>query len=642
MLKVSAPHVPTTHLSQTSTSLGHLFRQRAELTPDREAFFEKGPTGFAPTTWKQAFARASVYAAGLASLSLGRGDRLAIVGPTQLRYALFDFSAHLLGLLSFGIYQQQTVEQIRYLLSHSEAKVVVVGDEKELPNLVAAARDLPSLCAIVPWDEEVFLRHQALDPRMRSPNSLFHKPLSSEEIKASLAAILPDDPAVLIYTSGTTGPPKAAMLSHRNIFAMFQGAQHFTDFFADDITISFLPMAHAAERVLSNYGRLSCGVATAFASSMGNLLSELREVAPTVFGSVPRIFEKAYARILSEIEQKPYPVRRLFAWARRVSLLHMRKVHCGEPVQPLLALQHRFVDALLWRKIRAVFGGRVRYFVVGAAATPPDVLEFFWACGLPLIEVYGMTEATAITHVNTRKVFRLGTVGKLIAGMEQRIAPDGEILVRGDSVFLGYYKDPAATASALVDGWLHTGDVGVLDADGFLRITDRKKHLIITAGGKNLSPGNIEAAIKGSDPLVSHIIAHGDGRAFVSAIVAPSPLETLEWGQRHGLLSAEVVSARTAELLHNPAGRSVALEEAMALVVAHPDFTTRILKAVRVGNAKLAHVEQVRKVWILPRDLSQEHGEMTPTMKVRRREIERKYAAELQRLYDENNFGLSV
>ncbi len=642
MLTISAPHTPSVMLSKSSRTLGDMLRRRAELTPSREAFFEHRDDRWRPTTWAQAYARSCRYAAGLRKLSLGRGDRIAILGPTQLRWALLDFAAQLLGLTSFGIYQQQTVEQIRYLLEHSEARVILVGDEKELPNVVAAAKDLPHVIAIIPWDEAVYARSKQLDPRLCSPTVLECDPLSREEVTQSLDAVDPEDTALLIYTSGTTGPPKGAMVSHRNILSMFSAGDHFTDFFDDDIMMSFLPMAHSAERVLSCYGRISAGVATAFASNMSRLLDELREVAPTVFGSVPRIFEKAYGKILSEIERRPAPVQKLFGMARSVSLKRMKLRHEGASVPLAVELTHQLVDRVFWAKIRSFFGGRVRYFIVGAAPTPRDVLEFFWAAGMPLLEVYGMTEATTVTHANTLKQFRLGTVGQLIPGLEQRIADDGEILLRGPWVFKGYFRSPEATASTIIDGWLHTGDIGKLDEDGFLRITDRKKHLIITAGGKNLSPGNIESALKGSDPLISHILAHGDRRAFVSAIVAPSPIETLDWGLRHGLVSADEVKARTKELVENPSARSEALARAMAPIVENPDFQARILSAVRTGNQRLAHVEQVRKLLLLPRDLSQEHGEMTPTMKVKRREVEQKYAAELDRLYQDDHFGLSV
>lgn len=399
-------------------------------------------------------------------------------------------------------------------------------------------------------------------------------------------------------------------------------------------------MAHAAERVLGFYGRVASGVPGAYAKSVGTVLDDLKSVRPTLFGSVPRIFEKAHAKIFSEIEKQSPAVRRIFAWATEVGRRRLPYVIEHRPVPRTLALQYALADRLVFARIRAAFGGRVRLMIAGAAPTAPAILKFFWSAGLPIYEVYGMTESTVITHANTPSHTRLGTVGRTIPPMQCRIADDGEILVKGPFVFGGYYKNPEATAETVKDGWLHTGDVGVLDAEGYLTLTDRKKHLIITAGGKNLSPSNIEKAISESDALISQVHAHGDKRSYVSALIAPSPIETLEWGLARGLCSKEEIQQHTAELMENPAGRSAALNAAMAKVVVHPDFRERMRRAVREGNTKLAGVEQVRRFVILDRDFSQESGELTPTMKVKRKEVEKAYAERFDRIYGEKGFAL--
>ena len=544
MLQTGAPHVPATPIASSARTLFDLLRLRAEQDPHRPAFFAKGPGPggtWRATTWRELYEQAAVVAGGLRRLGLGRGDRVAIVGPTEARWLVQDLAAQLLGAVPIGVYPQQTTEQIRYLLEHSEARVLLVGDERELEAVVAAAKGLDHVVAIVPWDEAVYARHRALDPRLASPARLSGPRLTDAEIRESLDAIDPEDTALLVYTSGTTGPPKGAMISHRNITTMCGSSDALADSYQDDLMLSFLPMAHVAERVLSNYGRISGGIATAFASSIGAVLTEMREIAPMVFGSVPRLFEKAYSKIHGEIERKPKAVQRLFAWAKKVGWEHAQHVIAERPVPPLLRLQYALAHRLVFAKIKAVFGGRIRYFIVGAAPTPRPVLEFFWAAGLPIYEAYGMTEATAITHINRPGHARLGTVGRVILPSEHRLAEDGEILVRSQWVFKGYFKNEAATADMIRDGWLHTGDIGSVDGDGYVRITDRKKHLIITAGGKNLSPGNIEAAVKGEEPLISQVVPHGDGRPYVSAIIAPSPLETLEWGVRHGILTAQEI-----------------------------------------------------------------------------------------------------
>jgi long-chain acyl-CoA synthetase len=639
-------HIPVAHVAQAPgvRTLGDMLRVRAQRTPNRAALHDKDPaTGrWRAVTFAEYLDKSARVARGLVELGLPVGDRVAVLGPTQIPWTLFDFGAQLAGLVSYGIYPQQTVEQVKYLLEHSDTRVIFVAEEEELVRVLEAARDNPTLSAVVPWTEALFDRVKDRDPRIVSPSRFRGTPLSTPDLDTRLAAVSPDDTAVLIYTSGTTGPPKGAMISHRNVLSMFGAAHHFQEMFDDEVSLSFLPMAHAAERILACFGRVSAGVCTYYASSISAVLTEIREVRPTIFGSVPRIFEKAYAKIQSEVERKPRPVRELFAWAVRVGKERARYQMENRPVPLPIRLQYAVADRLVFRKIREVFGGRVRYFIVGAAPTPPPVLEFFWATSMPIFEVYGMTEATVITHANRNGQTRVGTVGRIIDPLEQRIADDGEVLLRGPWVFKGYYKNPEATAEILKDGWLHTGDIGVIDSDGYLRITDRKKHLIITSGGKNLAPANIEAALKSQDSLLSHVLAYGDRRNYVTALLVPSPIETLEWGAERGLVSREELAARTKELMANPSARSEALNRAMAGVVKHPDFSRRLGEAVKRGNQNLAHVESVRRFFILDRDLSQEHGELTPTLKVKRKEVVARYEDTFTRLYDDENFGYST
>jgi long-chain acyl-CoA synthetase len=355
---------------------------------------------------------------------------------------------------------------------------------------------------------------------------------------------------------------------------------------------------------------------------------------------VPRIYEKAYAKIHSEVEKKRPLVRKIFAFATRVARQASAYRLRDEPLPLALHIQWTICDKLVYTKVRGAFGGRVRLSVTGAAPIAVEILEFFWGAGIPIFEVYGMTEATVLTHANRPGRVKLGTVGRLHAPLEQKIADDGEVLIRGPYVFMGYFKEEEATASTIVDGWLHTGDVGSIDRDGYLKITDRKKHLIITAGGKNLSPANIENAIKTQDPLISQVHAHGDQRPFVSAVIAPSPIETLEFGAERGLIEKSEVGERTKELMANPSGRSDALNAATAKVVTHPEYRARIREAVQRGNKDLSQVEKVKRFTILERDFSQEHGELTPTMKLKRKAVEQKFQELLDRVYDETGFAL--
>ena len=630
----TGPHVPIARVARGATSIGDLFRRRTRATPGAPAIYEKRGGAWEATTWRGFYDAARRVARGFSALGLDRGDRVAILGPTRAPWAIADMAAQLVGAVSFGIYPQQTPDQIRYLLEHSEAKVVYVDGAAELASVIAAARDLATLRAIVPWDAALAATAKAEDPRVTSPEVLSGEPMADEEIDRRLGALSPEDTALLVYTSGTTGPPKGAMIRHRNVIAMLEATGPMNEFFASDLSLNFLPMAHAAERIFGFLQRIDTGIPVAYARSIGTVLEDLTEVRPTLFGAVPRIFEKAYARVQAELSKKPPAVRRLFAWAvsvgRRASALEIE----GRAVPPGLAAQRALADRLVFRRVRAAFGGRVRFFVTGAAPIALPILEFFWAAGLPIYEVYGMTEATVATHLNRPRAVRLGTVGRVLAPMEARIADDGEVLLRGPWIFEGYLKSPEATSEALEGGWLHSGDIGTVDADGFLRITDRKKHLIITSGGKNLAPANIENAVKNQDPLVSQVYAHGDRRPYVVALVAPSPLETLAWGREHGILPAGEVASLSREIMENPVARSAALNAAMARVVADAAFTDRIREAVRKGNQHLAHVEQVRRFAVLDRDFSQEAGELTPTMKVKRKAVADLHGMLLESVYE--------
>ena len=363
---------------------------------------------------------------------------------------------------------------------------------------------------------------------------------------------------------------------------------------------------------------------------------------PTIFGSVPRLFEKLYSGIQSKVAQSSKTRRALFHWADGVARRRIRHLLAGQQVPALLALQHRLADRLVFAKIRALLGGRVRFCLTGAAPISYDILEFLWAIGLPILEAYGMTEATVVTHIGRLERPKLGTVGQLLPSLECRLAADGEILVRGPLVFKGYFKQPEATAETLEGGWLHTGDIGSVDEQGYLRITDRKKHLIITAGGKNIAPANIERAIKMQSPLISQVHAHGDRRPYICALIAPSPLETLAWGVEHGLLSKAEAEARQQELLASPTERKPALNAAMAKVAADRRFQELFKEAVKKGNQELARVERVRRYFVLDRDFSAETGEMTPTMKMKRKEIERMYADQFERVYTEETFAIEA
>jgi long-chain acyl-CoA synthetase len=639
MLK-TGPHVPVTYVAKEVTTLGAMLRLRAKRSPQQGAMFEKQGSTWEETTWEQFYDQARRVAQGLLDLGLKPGDRVAILGPTKAPWAIYDMGVQLAGMVGLGLYPMQPIEQIHFQVDHSEARAVLVDGEKEATRVLEAVAGLDQVLAVVPWTDELYQKLADRDERVTPPSALAGEPLDEDRIDEILGAIAPQDTAILIYTSGTTGAPKGAMITHGNILALLSGQDEFLELYEDDLSFNFLPMAHAAERVLGFFGRINSGVTTAYASSIPEVLQEMKEVSPTLFGSVPRIFEKAYAKIQSETEAKSAPAQQVFAFAVGVARQAARYRQQGRPLPLWLKAKHALADRLVFRDVRAVFGGRARQFITGAAPIALEILEFFWGAGLNVYEVYGMTEATVVTHANVPGQVRLGTVGKVLEPMEHKIADDGEVLVRGPWLFKGYFKDAKATAATVVDGWLHTGDIGTIDLDGYLRITDRKKHMIITGGGKSIAPATVENAIKNQDPLISQVHAHGDKRPYVSALIAPSPMETLELGAERELISSEQMSELADELVRKPSARSEALNAAMAKVVNHPDFVERIKAAVRAGNASLARVEWVKRFVVLDRDFSQKHGELTPTMKVKRKVVEAKHAGLFDRIYSEEGFAL--
>jgi long-chain acyl-CoA synthetase len=329
-------------------------------------------------------------------------------------------------------------------------------------------------------------------------------------------------------------------------------------------------------------------------------------------------------------------------WAEAVGRRAVKLWQAGEPIPFGLKLRYQIADRLVFSKLRAVFGGRVRYFVTGAAPIAPDILEFFWAAGFPIFEVYGMTESTVITHANTPGQVRLGSVGRPLSIVEDRIAEDGEILIRSGLVFQGYYKNPEATADTIVEGWLHTGDIGRKDKDGYLHILDRKKHIIITAGGKNLTPANIENELKAADPLISQAHAHGDKRKYLVALITVGAAEAVEWARQKARIDGATADRHLKDLAENPLARSAELEALIREVTQDPEVRSRLVAAVRRANESLARVETIKKIHVLDREFSVEEDELTPTLKMKRKNIESKFADTFDQLYEEETFGLVV
>lgn len=641
--KVHVPVTPARPVLPDAKTLPEMLRRRAQLTPDAVAFRVKDLGAWVQTTWQEFNARASAIASWLLDQGLATGDKLTIVGSTRPEWCLCDFGGLFAGAVTVGAYPTLTAEQLAYILDHSDSRFAFVEDYEQLEKIIERRSELPKLEKVAVWNFAGLPDAARKLDWVLDLADVLRTDADEAKLTARAGEVKPEATAIIVYTSGTTGPPKGAMISHQNITTVLSSSA-IMDFDADDCTLSFLPMAHVAERVLAFYGRINFGTATAYASSIPAVLEEIKEVRPTIFGSVPRIFEKAYAKIQGEVAKAPPGKQKVFRWAEATGLLVVQHWQRGEDIPFGLKLKYKIADRLVFSKLRGVFGGRVKFFITGAAPTPRKVLEFFWSAGFPIYEVYGMTEATVISHANRPGQVRLGSVGKALSFVEDKLAEDGEILVRGKTVFQGYYKAPEATAEMIdAEGWLHTGDVGRRDADGYLAIVDRKKHIIITAGGKNLTPANIENEIKMQDPLISQVHAHGDARAYVTALVTLSPMECLEWAKEHGHLSDDAALERMRRaLMENPLARPDGLAEVMKKVSQDKELQERIVKAVRSGNVKLSRVEQVKRIFLLDRELSPDEDEITPTLKVKRKNLEKKFAPQFERLYEDASFGIVV
>jgi long-chain acyl-CoA synthetase len=645
MLEKTHPiHNPVHWVASESRNLPDVFLKRVQYSGARKAYQIKKNGQWQSTTWQQFYDKSAALATFLMAKGIKAGDKICIMGSTRPEWGLADMGGQLAGAVTIGAYPTLTPDQVAYIIEHSDSRFAIVEGHEEVVKLLHAADKVPTLEKIIVWNFDALPEALKKDPRVIALDTALATPADRAAIDRRVADIKPDDTAIIVYTSGTTGPPKGAMISHGNVLALIQGVETMMPIDGDDMTLNFLPMAHVAERIAGFYVRINSGIAAAYASSIPAVLDEVKEVRPTLFGSVPRIFEKAYARMMSEVEKMPPTRKKVFRYAEGVGRRVVQHWQKGEPVPFLLALQYKLVDRVIFSKIREVFGGRVKHFITGAAPISNEILEFFWAAGFPIYEVYGMTEATIYTHVNRFGNVRLGTVGKPIDIIQDRLAESGEILIKGPTIFKGYYKNPEATAEAIdAEGWLHTGDVGRKDADGYLRIVDRIKHIIITSGGKNITPANIEQEIKGQDPLISQVHAHGDRRAYLTAIVTIHPLEAIEWAKTKGLVEDPArAQAIVTELMSNPLARPAGLEELMKKVTSHPEVQERMVAATRRANEHLARVETIKKILILDRDFSLEEDEITPTLKVKRREVEKKYAPMFDRLYTESGFGLKV
>jgi long-chain acyl-CoA synthetase len=592
-------------------SLPALLLRHARERGDAVALREKHRGRWRETTWSGYAAAAARIGLGLAELGVGPGDRVAVHATNRPEWVVADLAVQGLGAVTVGIYPTSPAAEVEYLLAHSGATVLVAEDEEQLDKALAVRDRLGALRRIVLVDpRNVRLGADAGVMTWAELAALGERSGGVEDWAARAAQVDPQATAIIIYTSGTTGPPKGAMISHANLV---WAAGRFRAAFGsrpDDEVLSYLPLCHVAERLGSVINAVATGYVVNFGEGGESFGQDLRDVQPTVFLGVPRVWEK----MLATVQIRMQDASRLKRWAYHAALGRGRRLARRRMQGPLgvpQRLEGALAGALALRPLRDKLGlGRVRTAISGAAPIAPQVLEFFWALGVPVLEGYGQTENTAVCTTTPPEDVRIGAVGRALDGVELRIAPDGEILTRSPAVFQGYFADAEATRAAVdADGWLHTGDVGELDADGYLTITDRKKDIIITAAGKNVSPSEIENRLKVS-PYVREAIVVGDRRRYLAALIGIEPDTVGDWASRRNLAFTTY-----ADLSRKP--------EVRELVGAW----------VEQVNAGLARVEAIKRFALLDKELDHEDGELTATLKVKRRSVERDFAGVIEELY---------
>jgi long-chain acyl-CoA synthetase len=563
-------------------------------------------------TWRQYGAAVDAVAAGLLAFGLRAQENVAVIGDNRPEWLYCHLGIQTAGGVTVGVYPTSAPEQIRYLLDHSEARLIFVENEEQLDKVLAIVGDT-RVERVVVWDAKGLWGFT--DDRVTFFDDFLKQGLAfAERHPAAVAeqcrAVAPGDTAMIIYTSGTTGPPKGAMLSHRSIMWGAVAGAMVNPVGPDDEAVSYLPFAHVYENLVSVFGAITSGYVVNFVESLDTLFQNLREVSPTYFGSVPRIWEKLASTVELRMADSTPLKRAAYRTALRIGRRWVRARFSGAGVPASLALAYRLAywTVLLPLKRRLGFD-RIRIAVCGAAPASPELFEFYWALGIPLIEGYGMTESTGVISVQRVADPRLGTVGEPWPGIEVRLAEDGEILTRGPHVFKGYFKDPELTAQTVdADGWLHTGDVGAWDGS-HLRILDRKKDIIITAGGKNITPAYIENKLKFS-PYVQDAVVVGDGRRYLTALILIDEDNVTKFAQDH-----RIPFTTFQDLTQNP------------------DVVRLIDAEVARVNRTLSQVETIKKFALLPRRFYEEEGDVTPTKKVKRRALEARYADLIASLY---------
>lgn len=564
------------------------------------AYHTRGPQGWVPVSWADYAADVGKAGSALVTLGVEAGTPVCILGANRPEWVIFDVGAMAAGAVPAGIYTTSSPAECEYILGHSEAPVVLVENEAQWEKLEQVRDNLPHLRHVVTMPGTPNID----DPMVMSWAEFLSQ--AKDGLEERLASLRPESLGTFIYTSGTTGRPKAVMLTHDNLLWTASQACGLVEATAEDRVLSYLPLSHIAEQMFSIHLPAIAGASVYYATSINELQSNLTEVRPTLFFGVPRVWEKFHAGVAAQMRHATGVKATIAAQAQKVGRQVVELRNGGRKVPLHLEAQYALFDRLVYSKVKAAIGlDKARMMSSGAAPLGKDVIEFFAGLGMPIYEVYGQSEDNGPTSFNAPGKTKIGTVGPPFPGVEVKIAGDGEILIKGRNVFAGYYKDPEATDETLIDGWLHSGDLGEFDSEGFLSITGRKKDLIITAGGKNVAPKLIEAGLK-ENPLVSEAVVIGDRRKYLTALVTLDPEAAEKFSKEKGL--------------SGPAHES-------------PEVRQEIQRSLDKVNTEMARVEQLKKFTILPRELSIAEGELTPTLKVKRNVVNEHFADDIEAMY---------
>jgi long-chain acyl-CoA synthetase len=589
----------------------------------RAAFSRKIGGSYVGTTHDELRSQVEAFALALRSLGLRRGDRVGIMSENRLEFVVSDLACVCSGIVDVSVFTILTPRQVEYIFGNAEVRAVICSNRLQLGKLVKIAGEIPSLEHIICFQDDAIEQYRSATslPILSFPELVESGRAMARtapgELERMSKEVGPDDLATLIYTSGTTGNPKGVMLTHGNFAANISGSSRRLPIGPGDLILSYLPLCHSFERTAGYYTCFACGASIAFAESLETVSTNLLEVRPTIMTSVPRGFERIKGRVERKTEAEPPSKQKLVRWALGVGVERFRRASAGRSIGPLLAAKYLAADRLVFSKIRQATGGRIRFFVSGGAALSRDVGEFFFGIGMRIIEGYGMTESSPVIAANPLDRPKLGTVGLPLDNVEVRIADDGEILTRGPHVMMGYYRDPGSTAEAIdADGWLHTGDIGVFDEDGYLRITDRKKHIIVSAGGKNVAPGPIEDLLTRSR-LVDQAMLVGENRPYMTALIVPDFEAARDALTQAGERVGDVGDAATRQALIDGVTLTMAIEADLKDL-----------------QRDLSAFERVRRFTLLAEPFTVENGMMTPTLKVKRRAVSERYAELIDRMYE--------